>query len=178
MPVLSEESLPTFAFFSPPPIFVIPVSNHFSLQAIDAPRLLKFTHISSDSLGWTGNSSSVHSLLLSCALEDKMRHPGQTIWISYFCHSLAKSALSEYFSDSLTLLTQIKKYDLGTTTDKAKHQSWKQVKTLLVFSGFNPRASPVIIKFSCSTKLGCAVDFLKKWGIEEGSTQIGALGNI
>lgn len=35
----------------------------------------------------------------------------------------------------------------------------------------------IIIKFSCSTKLVCAVDFLKKWGIEEGSTQIGALGN-
>lgn len=37
-----------FPFF-PPSIFVIPVSNHFPLQAIDVPRLLKLTHISSDS---------------------------------------------------------------------------------------------------------------------------------
>lgn len=127
--------------FPPPPKFVMPVSNHFLLRAIDVPRLLKLIHISSDSWGWVGTSSSVHSLLLSYALEDKMRHPGQT-GISYFCLSSAKSALSEYSRDSHTLLTQ-KKNVLGITMDKAKHQPWKQVKTLLVFSGFNPRANPV-----------------------------------
>lgn len=91
----------------------------------------------------------MHSLMLSFALKDKMRHAGQT-GISCSCLSSAKSALSEYSSDSLTLLTQSKKNVLRITTDKAKHQPWKQVKTLLVFSGFNPRANTVQYLLSSS----------------------------
>lgn len=46
--ILSEESLLSLPLFSPL-LFVMPVSIHFPLQAIGAPRLLKLNHISGDS---------------------------------------------------------------------------------------------------------------------------------